>query len=162
MRSDKRPVDFSKALDMSVKYLSYRPRTIKEMEAYLEKKKIETTTIHRVIEYLTDHNYLDDEAYCRQYIDYAARYKPKSLYALTYELGHKKGISRDIIETAITRFDDFGLAWSAVNKKLGQWQNFDDIKLKMKVFNFLRYRGFSYEVCKKTYECLKKGAQGEN
>lgn len=44
------------------------------------------------------------------------------------------------------KYDDQELAIKAIRPKFKQWQNFDNEKFKKKISNYLRYRGFNYDI----------------
>ena len=53
---------------------------------------------------------------------------------------------------------------SAVKTRIKAWKNLDAENLKKKMMNFLRYRGFNYEVCLSVFrhfDELKKEKWGE-
>lgn len=142
------------ALHLAFKYLSYRSRTIFEVKTYLEKKSLDTPSIEAIIAYLKERKYLDDRQYCRQYLEYRAAYKPRSLFAFRYDL-RKKGVAGPVIEKELSRYNDESLAMKAVKQKVKQWQNFDETKFKNKIINYLRYRGFNFEICMVIFEKIK-------
>ena len=55
-------------LDVSIKYISLKTRSIKEMFEYLKNKNYQEDDIERTINYLIDKNYLNDKIYSRNYI----------------------------------------------------------------------------------------------
>lgn len=55
-------------LDVSIKYISLKTRSIKEMYDYLKKKEYDEDDIERTINYLIEKNYLNDKIYSRNYI----------------------------------------------------------------------------------------------
>ncbi len=145
-------------LNLAIKYLAYRPRTTFEIVTYLKKKGIEEACIDPVVEILKERKYLDDKNYAQLFIENKVKYKPKSKFALTYDL-KKKGIATSIIEKILISYNDTDLAVSCVESKIKLWQGLTCEKFKMKIMNFLRYRGFNYDTCVSTlnhFICLKK------
>ncbi|MBU2631244.1 MAG: RecX family transcriptional regulator, partial [Proteobacteria bacterium] len=55
--------------------------------------------------------------------------------------------SPSLIEAVLTPYDDQALALKAARPKIKLWQNLDDETFKKKMLNFLRYRGFSFDIC---------------
>lgn len=55
--------------DVSIKYLSHKLRSIKEMREYLQKKGYLENDINKTIDNLTDKGYLNDSIYCKSYIN---------------------------------------------------------------------------------------------
>ncbi|MBU8847987.1 MAG: recombination regulator RecX [Desulfobacterales bacterium] len=136
-------------LNLAIKYLSYQPRTVYEMQEYIKKKGFSEDIIKRIIGILLEQDYLNDKNFAALFIESKAKNKPKSKFALQYEL-KKKGINPSITDAVLEQYDDQDLALKAVRPKIRMWQNLDDEKFKKKMMNFLRYRGFNYEICLST------------
>jgi regulatory protein len=58
-----------KALDLAVKYLSFKARTEYEVREYLFKKQVEDSVVETVMAKLKDYRYLDDELYLKNYLE---------------------------------------------------------------------------------------------
>lgn len=151
----------SGALNAALKYLSYRPRTTQETKMYLEKKRFSDGDISSAITVLKGHNFLNDADFCSRYLEYHSEYKPKSTFAMGYDL-KKKGICQSIIDKYIHAYDNNVLAVKCVKTRMQRWQNLDTDKLKNKVFNYLRYRGFNFQTCQTVYERVLNGDFYEN
>lgn len=143
--------NFKTAMNLAVRYLSYRARSEYEMSVYLKKKNVSYKMIHQVVRHLKELKYLDDTVYCKQYIHSRCTCKPRSKYALTMELKNK-GIDDSLIDFVLAEVDDEKMAMNAIKKKQHAWQKLDTETLEKKVMNFLRYRGFSYGICRVTLE----------
>lgn len=136
-------------LNLAIKYLAYQPRTVYEMQKYLKKKDVSEDLIKKTIEILLEKKYLDDRCFANLFIETKAKHKPKSKFAFRYEL-EKKGIDPSIIDAVLTHYDDQDLALKSVRPKIKTWQKLDDETFKKKMMNFLRYRGFNYDICLST------------
>jgi regulatory protein len=133
------------ASNRALKYLSRRPMSVKEMTAYLKNKKYAPQVISRAIEWLIQKRFLNDTEFARMYVDNKKRFNPRSRFALRYELSGK-GISSEKIDLALIDVDDYKFALLAVKSKLKLWKNFEENKLKKKLMNYLKNRGFNYEI----------------
>ena len=131
--------------NLAIRYLSFKPRTIYEMQKFIEKKGFNEEIVKKVIDALLEKNYLNDKNFAKLFIESKARNKPKSKFAFQYEL-KKKGISPSIIDDILEQYDDQDLAIKAVKPKIKIWKTLDDEKFKKKMMNYLRYRGFNYEI----------------
>jgi regulatory protein len=143
--------ELKKALGMSLRYLSLRERSILEMHNYLSTKDFNAQVVEKIIERLKQENYLNDKRFARIYLENRKRNKPKSIFALRYELVHK-GIKPSIIDGLLTGYDDIELAFLAVQPKLRSWKHLEKQSQKKKMLNYLRYRGFSFSVCQSTWQ----------
>ena len=143
--------ELKKALGMAMGYLSRRERSIREMDDYLIKKGFTDLVGKKVIERLKQENYLDDKRFARIYLENRKRNKPKSIFALRYELVHK-GIKSSIIDPLLAEYNDVELAFLAVKPKIRSWKHMKRESRKKKMLNYLRYRGFDFFVCQSTWE----------
>src|SRR3989339_131433 len=132
-------------LNSALRYLAHQPRSIRQMNEYLVKKGFDEDMINKTIEKLLEQKYLDDEIFTRTFVDNRINHKPKSKFALAYEL-KKKGIKSAVIEDVLKNYDDQALALKAIEPKIKLWLRLDFEKFKKKVLNFLQYRGFTYEI----------------
>nr|WP_319395190.1 regulatory protein RecX [uncultured Desulfobacter sp.] len=140
-------------------YLSKAPKTIHQMKKYLAGKGYTMDIIEQVIVQLTDFNYLDDKAFAHQFIESRIRYKPKSVFALEFEL-RKKGIDPALARELLAEYNDADLALKAVGPKKQAWAKLDESECKKKIMNFLRYRGFDYNAYQTVWQAFQREAQG--
>ncbi len=141
--------------NLAIKYLSYQPRTVHEMQKYIEKKGFDKDIAKKVIETLLEKKYLNDKDFAKLFIESKVRNKPKSKFAFQYEL-KKKGICPSIIDMVLEKYNDQNLAFTAVKPKIKLWKTLDDEKFKKKMMNYLRYRGFNYEIFLSTLNHFRK------
>ncbi len=139
------PENIERPLQLSIRFLSYQPRTIYEVTEYIKKKGVDEDHAKKTIEFLVDKKYLDDTAFSKLFVQSKVRYKPKSKFALRYELNRKK-VNPSIIEAVLEPYDDEDLALKAVTLKKRTWKNMAPETIKKKAMNFLRYRGFGYDI----------------
>ncbi len=137
------------ALNMALNYLSYQARTIQEMQNYIKRKGFTEDVVEKIIDILLDQNYLNDKEFARRFVETRIKTKAKSKFAFEYEL-RKKGIKPCDFEDLLKAYDDQSLALKALRPKIKTWQNLDMDKFKKKMMNFLRYRGFNYDICLST------------
>jgi len=147
-----------KALELALRYLAHKPRSIYEMHEYLTKKSFDENIVNHIIETLLKEKYLDDGAFAESFVESRTHNKPKSKFALTYEL-HKKGIESSVIEDVLKAYDDPDLALKALELKIQLWAHLDSQKLNKKILNFLKYRGFSYDISISLLNKLKPSGQ---
>jgi regulatory protein len=138
---------FETAYELAVRYLARRARSCFEMRQYLSRKKfLDTEIIDSVIDRLVCEGYLDDQAFARLFIRDRVRFKPKSRYAMGYEL-KARGIDPKIIHALVDAYEDMDLAVKAFWQRQDQWQRLAPEERKKKLMNYLRYRGFDYGTC---------------
>lgn len=159
---------FDRYYNLTLRYLSYRPRSEKEILDYLTKKvknqkskgKIESqnekiiddSLIDRVIVKLKEYKFIDDKAFARFWVEQRVKFKHKPIRAIEFEL-KQKGIDKDLIEAVLSVFDskdlDLENAKKLAEKKLDFYRDLDVRKRKEKVTNYLLRKGFSFEIVRK-------------
>ncbi len=144
-----------RAYNASMKFLASRARSIKEVKDNLYIKKFSPDIISEIILLLEEKNFLNDKAFASEFVSTREKIRPKSKFALKYEL-KKKGISDSIIEKAIESIDENESALAAVEPKLFTWLKLDPEKMKNKMMNFLKNRGFSWEISSAIYTKIIK------
>jgi regulatory protein len=132
------------AYNISIKYLAARARSMKEVRDNLFNKKISSETILKTIEVLEEESLIDDRIFAKEFVATREKVRPKSKFALRYEL-RKKGISDSIIEYALKDIDENKSALAAVKPKLSIWITLDIKIMQKKMMNFLKNRGFNWE-----------------
>ena len=95
----------SQAFNYSLKYLSYRARSVKEVYDYLLRKNFIEDTINSVLKKLIDLKFLNDEEFARQWIESRQKHKGRSKFILKNEL-RLKGLNGDIIESLLKEAQD--------------------------------------------------------
>lgn len=139
-----------RAYNASMRFLAARTRSIKEVSDNLYKKKFSNDIISEIILTLKEEDLIDDKTFALEFVSTREKIRPKSKFALQYEL-KKKGICDSIIENAIKEIDENKSALAAVEPKLLTWLKLDKEKMKSKMMNFLKNRGFNWEVSSATY-----------
>lgn len=140
-------------------YLSKAPKTIRQMKEYLTVKGYTADIIQQVVVQLSEFNYLDDNAFARQFIESRIRCKPKSVFALGFEL-RNKGIDTALAQELLAEYDDTDLALKAVETKKQAWSKLDESECKKKMMNFLRYRGFDYSAYQTVWQAFQREIKG--
>lgn len=143
-----------KAYQKALGYLSKTPKTIRQMKKYLTDKGYDANIIEQVVAQLLRFNYLNDSAFARQFIESRVRYKPKSVFALDFEL-RQKGIDPVLAQELLTAYKDEELALKAVETKKQTWSRLDESECRKKMTNYLRYRGFDYSVCQTVWQIFQ-------
>jgi len=145
-----------KSYNQVLRFLSYRPRSKKEVNDYLLKKneandKDRVEIIALTIAKLESLGLVDDKEFAKWWWDQRKQFRPKGIYALKQEL-YRKGISQDIIaqllSSSTARQTEMEGAKKAVWKKIRSLESFTPREIRKKLTSFLIYRGFSYETIK--------------
>ena len=159
-KSEKKKIE-RRADSMALNYISYRDRSVLEMQNYLEKKEFSQDEIERCLKNLTEWGLLDDQDFCRKFIKHS-KDKERGSIRIRYDLKHK-GIGDEIIESCmaeeLTGEEEMEIALAIGEKILSQETSpqidredgeagegesrFIDERLKGKIARRLASRGFS-------------------
>lgn len=125
-----------------INYLSYRPRSTKEVSDRLIKYlgKDNQTQIPPLITRLTELGYLDDLKFATWFVESRRSHRPRSRRQLTFEL-LKKGIARPIIDQVLGPLTDDNLA---IRQLIAKKPNLD----RQHLIAYLARKGFSYSLIK--------------
>jgi len=133
-----------KHLDSVYHYLSYRPRSEKEVVDYLGKKGTEPGAIGRIVFRLKKEGYLDDQEFARWWVDQRRRFRPRSRYFLKGEL-IKKGVGVEIINRVLENVDESSLIEKIILERKNRLADLEPSRAKEKLIAYLSRRGFSWE-----------------
>ncbi len=150
------PAIFDRYYNLSLRYLSYRPRSEKEILDYLRekqkrKKDLTDEIIFKIIGKLQEYKFIDDSAFVKFWVEQRTKYKNKPVRVIEYEL-KQKGISRDLINESLSEDKkdlDLKSAKKLADKKMDFYRGLDPVKRREKVMNYLLRKGFSYDTVKK-------------
>ena len=157
----KKEDDLSRAYNQAIRYLASRSRSQKQTESHLTGKGYHREIVAQTINRLIKEKYLDDEAFARLWVENRERFRPRSNYALQYEL-KEKGIAPDTIDKVLSEFKEEESAWALIKGKLKSWQKLGDVELKKKIMGLLSRRGFGYEISRITYERARSYKESED
>lgn len=147
---------FNRYYNLSLRYISYRPRSEKEVYDYLvEKQKrskyLDEKTIAQIMQRLTDYQFVDDRQFTRFWLEH----RKKGRRILKMEL-KQKGIEPETIDEISSEIDldlkEKNLMEKLIEKKGRSLKNETPQKAKEKTIAYLMRRGFNYEDVKKALE----------
>jgi len=146
-------MDFEKFYNKCLHFLSFRPRSEKEIRDYLAKKKVSEEVSQKIIAKLKEYKFVDDFEFTKWWIEQRTRIKPKSWWTIKFEL-KQKGISSELIENSeIETPNDLETAKKLAEKKLRSISNKEDKqKTKEKLGRFLASKGFDWGIIRKSID----------
>lgn len=138
-----------RAFNYSLKYLSFRARSTKEIKDYLVRKNFIEATIDAAIQKLNELKFLNDEGFAKAWIESRQKHKGKSKFVLKQEL-RIKGIDSGMIDHTLQEAqEDFETARILFEKKKKLFQGLSKIEFKKRMGAYLQRRGFTWEIIKK-------------
>lgn len=153
IRSD----EINRLYNRALRYISYKNRSVYEVEKYLTDKEFDQESIKQVVTMLIDARYLNDELYTENYIRDRNALNPKGKKLLEFEL-RQKGIKQAIIDQnlALIKPDtELELAYRLIVKRRKSIRSDDWNVLYNRLASFLQRRGFSYGIIAQALNLLK-------
>ena len=143
----------------ALRFRSYRPRSSKEIEEYLQKKGYDERQIQEAIVYLTEHRLLNDEEYARMMCRDKLLLKPigkQSMKQLLYKKGIEKSIIEAVIAESYTADSEHALALREGERKLKRNARHPAETQKKRVYEHLVRRGYDSSLAMKITKQLVK------
>jgi regulatory protein len=141
------------AKETAYKFLSYKPRTQKEVEEKLRQKGFAHDVISKAVEDIKRYGFINDLEYARNFVLNKSKSKSLGKVALKQAL-LLKGIPLETIEQVIAErenlIDETEVAFELAQKKLkllksSKKKKRSESELKRKIYEFLTRRGFTWE-----------------
>jgi len=148
--------DFGVNFNRALRFLSFRPRSEKEIIDYLKKKKVDSNTSQKVILKLKENNFLNDVEFTKWWVEQRTLIKPRAWRIIKIEL-KQKGISSEIIEelninSESEEENDLTMAIKLTQKRLPRYKNLSRQDLYQKLGKYLAYKGFDWETVKRSID----------
>lgn len=141
---------YEKIDDYVRRFLSFRPRSKKEVVDRLRLRGYSEDLIAKVIKKFEEKKILDDESFARSWVESRMILRPQGVRLLRLELKNK-GVIEDIIEKVINsaNISEFELALRSAQKKLRAFQKLPEAIVRQKLIGFLSRRGFNWGTIQK-------------
>lgn len=144
--------EFQKFLDRTLRLISFRPRSEKEIRIYLQRKKAPPKLIEKIVTRLKKIKQIDDQKFTYWWVDQRLTFRPRGKFGLIMEL-KQKGIEKEIVEKVVNeKVNELPLAKKLAQKKLKTYQNLPKREFRQKMSAFLARRGFSWETIREVIE----------
>ncbi len=146
--------DFEKYYNKALRFLSYRPRSEKEIIDKLKSKKASEEVIKKIIIKLKEYKFLDDFEFAKAWVNSRIKIKPRGWRVIQNEL-KLKGISKEIIDKIYdsgTVIDELEMAKKLVEKKISRYKNLPKQEVYQKIGRFLASKGFNWDIIKKSID----------
>lgn len=149
-----------KAKDAAFYYLSYRPRTVKEVRDKLKEKGYEGDLVEETIAVLRRLGLLDDRDFAARWVAERLRSKPRGRRVLFAEL-RQKGISREMAEETLSEafgdIDERALAADLLRKRAARYRDVESHQAFRRMSDFLVRKGFDFEVAREVAQEMMPG-----
>ncbi len=151
--------EFFQTKSSAYRYLGNRNHSSFELRVKLTKKGYQKLIIEKVIKDLSAKGYINDQKFAESFVKNRIEKRKEGIVKINSEL-RKKGISNEIISDVINNFTDDPIhlqnALQLTRKKYQSLKNkdLDFKKLKGRLFNFLKGKGYTTEIILKVLDTV--------
>jgi regulatory protein len=137
-------MDLAKVRNYALRLLRYCPRSQREIEERLKRKKYPPELIRKVVGEFLDTGLIDDKAFVKFWFNWRNEINPRSQNFIRLEL-RQKGISEDIIQEIVGVLppaNEILKAKELAQKRYDRLKNIEPEKRKRRLYAYLQRRGF--------------------
>lgn len=144
---------FADALNRAISYLSYRPRSEREIQRQLHRRNFSQEVIEKVLARLKEQGLVDDIAFAEFWKGNREAFSPRSRRLVEQEL-RLKGVPAEVAKEVSQGMDDKLSALAAGRKKARSLKGLEYPQFRKRLSDFLHRRGFGYEDVRHAVERL--------
>ena len=146
---------FHRCLNAAIRYLGYRPRSEAEVRQRLQRHGFNGDCTEKVLAQLKEQGLVDDTAFALFWKENRESFSPRSRRLTRLEL-QRKGLDGGVIDQVVGEVDDSDSAYRAALGKARRLLPSDYQGFRRRLGEYLRRRGFNYEVINDTVERVWK------
>lgn len=131
--------------DAALRLLAARPRSVAEVRQRLRRRGAVEQEATEAIARLHEEGLLDDAAFAAYWRENRETFRPRSRRLLQAEL-RQKGVEAEVVRAALTGLDEDEQAYRAGLRRVRSLEREDEVVFRRRLEDYLRRRGFGYEV----------------
>lgn len=140
----KRADSVDRAYNACLNFLSFRPRSRREVEDYLRRRKVDPDASLEVVQRLERAGLLDDREFARFWVENRQAFRPRGSRALRMEM-RQKGVPGEVIDETLEDLpDEEAAAYAAAQPKIRSLERLEEREFTTRLIAFLQRRGFPY------------------
>ena len=146
-----------RAVDLAYRALGRRERTVVELRAYLERKRVEPEAIDRTVAELQTAGYLDDARFARRFAEDKRTLERWGSERIELDL-RRRGVADDLIDAAVAaqpRSEELGAALELLAERMPQPPS--DDRARDRAWRLLVRKGYEPELA---YDAVRAHARG--
>lgn len=139
------------AMKRAASFCAESERSVDEVERRLRKWGVDGDDIDSIIDKLKSDDFVNDERYCKAYINDRFRLNHWGKVKIVYEL-KKRGLDKEYIDAAIDDIDDdeyTEVLRKLIDDKLRTIKDTDVYSAKVKILGYALRRGFESDIVSK-------------
>jgi regulatory protein len=139
--------EIERAVTAALTFVSYRPRSEREVRDRLRQRDFSQPAIDQAIERMVSWNYLDDRAFAEWWVENRGEHRPRGERLLAGEL-RTKGVPSEVINDVLeeAEIDEFPAALEVARKRLGSLSSLDRQTQERRLGSYLARRGYGWDV----------------
>ncbi|HXF70917.1 MAG TPA: RecX family transcriptional regulator [Thermoflexus sp.] len=144
------------AHELALRFLSYRPRSEREVADHLRRKGFDAQTVEAELERLRRVGLVDDRAFAQFWVENRTAFRPRSRRALQAEL-RRKGIPPAIIQEVLQEAspDERSLALRLARDRARRLRGLDPLTFRRRLAGYLIRRGFEGELVREILHIIE-------
>lgn len=149
--------EYEQAKNYAFRVLEKGLKSKRELEDKLKKREYSDEIIGKTLERMKELGFIDDDYYAKRRVEKRSQGSKWGKMRIKQELYHK-GIEKDVIDEAVESIDQENELENAIalaEKKMKSLSKYDEMTKKKKLFQFLQYRGYGYDICKRVLDRMK-------
>ncbi len=145
-----------KAKQRALGLISYRPRSVAEVQRRLKRAGVDAAMIDKVVDDLRAAGLLDDESFSKAWVESRLGASPRSSRMIAWEL-RQKGVAESAVETALADVNDED---SAYRLALKRWPRVAKLperqERRRKLGEYLARNGYGYDTIQETISRIEQ------
>lgn len=136
-----------KATEAALNFVSYRPRSEREVRDRLRQRGYPPVAIDYAIEKMRGWRYLDDKGFAEFWVESRVEHSPRGRRALMSEL-RAKGVDREVAGEVLdsVELDEESAALELARKRLRSMSGLDPQTQRRRLADYLARRGYGWDV----------------
>jgi regulatory protein len=154
MKMDKET--YLKFFSKAAAYCSLAEHCQHEVREKMKAWEVPEEMVDNIIDHLKEEQFIDEERYCRAFVDDKLKHNKWGCIKIRYELLRKR-IPSDLIIEVFSNLDEeeyLAMAKSLMEKKRKEIKAKDDYERRNKLYRFMAGRGFELEITEHAYALL--------
>jgi regulatory protein len=144
--------EHERAIELAYRAVGYRERTVAELRAFLERKRVGPCAIDEAVAELSEAGFLDDERYALRYADDKRELERWGSERIARDL-QRRGVASDLIETAIAARSSESELSTAMLVLEGRFPPPADDRERDRAWRLLVRRGYAAQIA---YEAVRR------
>ncbi len=137
--------EVERARERALDYLSYRPRSVAEVQRYLLERDFSASAVEDVLQGLQRVGLVDDVIFAQYWRDNREQFRPRGKPALVQEL-QQKGVQSADIQAALTDYDEVTAARRVAEEQGRRLKHLPPEVFKRRLIQRMARRGFAYDL----------------